>query len=372
MRLAPLLIALLPIGAASAATPPTPQPVEGPDVADAALSQEARTLRHRGMKAQNERDYKTAYAAYTAAWNVSKSYALAANLGFVEVKLGRYRDAAEHLSFALREAPKVDDDHDRLLVEKDLAEAKKYIATISFSVTPNDSYVMINRKEIGKASTLQTVFLDPGQIECQARYGERLSERRELKLEPGVALEIRLTIPERPSGVAASPPDHTSKSSEETAPGTKPVPDLSRRPEAAGDPNASDGRDRFTAGPRLPVILTGAGIAVAGLVVGLAEGAVASSAAKDRDNAARAMPQESPCVLAGPDKYATGCATASDADQRWQTAHNLSVAGYIAGGIAAAGSIAYYFLARPTRTSSVSITPTVAPNQAHLLLRSDF
>src|SRR4029078_8214250 len=48
-----------------------------------------------------EEKYDLALIEYQAAWKLSKSYDIAALLGVTEMRLGKYRDSAEHLAFAL-------------------------------------------------------------------------------------------------------------------------------------------------------------------------------------------------------------------------------------------------------------------------------
>ena len=54
------------------------------------------------MKAAGKKDWTAAHAAFLEAWKLNEHYQIAANLGSMEIKLGRFRDAAEHLAIYLR------------------------------------------------------------------------------------------------------------------------------------------------------------------------------------------------------------------------------------------------------------------------------
>src|SRR5271156_5274778 len=79
-------------------------------------------------------DKQGAYNAYRAAWALQKSYDIAGNLGNVELKLGKYRDAAERLAFSLENFPPTGEEATQKATERKLAEAVKEIGRLHLRV----------------------------------------------------------------------------------------------------------------------------------------------------------------------------------------------------------------------------------------------
>src|SRR5271168_2244413 len=82
-------------------------------------------------------DKQGAYNAYRAAWALQKSYDIAGNLGNVELKLGKYRDAAEHLAFSLENFPPTGEEAQQKAMEKRLAEVLKEVGRLHVKVSAN-------------------------------------------------------------------------------------------------------------------------------------------------------------------------------------------------------------------------------------------
>src|SRR5258708_21490866 len=61
-----------------------------------------------GVRRMNNQDWAGAYVSLLAAWRLEKRWSIAANLGAVELKLGKHREAAEHLAFASGQIPNHD------------------------------------------------------------------------------------------------------------------------------------------------------------------------------------------------------------------------------------------------------------------------
>src|SRR5580692_6113300 len=65
--------------------------------------QDAADVRYReGNAAYKQKRYAEAKAAFEDAFRLKHTHDIAANLGFAEIKLELWRDAATHLAFALR------------------------------------------------------------------------------------------------------------------------------------------------------------------------------------------------------------------------------------------------------------------------------
>src|SRR5690349_768840 len=101
LRAACLCIGLT-LSAPAAAQSPSGPPT---DSESTGISDKARALYMEGIKAADAKNWAAAHTAFLEAWKQSEHYQIAANLGSMEIKLGRYRDAAEHLAVYLRKAP---------------------------------------------------------------------------------------------------------------------------------------------------------------------------------------------------------------------------------------------------------------------------
>src|SRR5450432_3751077 len=65
----------------------------------------AKELVRQGSAEYSKQHWEAARASFQKAWELKRHYAIAANLADVELKLGRYREAAEHLEYALANLP---------------------------------------------------------------------------------------------------------------------------------------------------------------------------------------------------------------------------------------------------------------------------
>ena len=99
------------------------------DPLPAETQQQVRNLVNEGAAASAKNDWEGARAALLKAWEIRPLATIAANLGYVELKLGKYREAAEHLQFFLDKAP-TDRPERRNDAEQELAECRKHVAIL--------------------------------------------------------------------------------------------------------------------------------------------------------------------------------------------------------------------------------------------------
>jgi hypothetical protein len=124
-------------------------------------------LHDEGMKAARAGQWEKARVALLEAFTRKPHCKIAATLGWAELMAGKPRDAAEHLSFFLREAQDVSA-ADRQKVEKMLAEAKATIGTVTVQVDAEGAEVLVDEQTVGTAplaeppSPVQTSGLDVG------------------------------------------------------------------------------------------------------------------------------------------------------------------------------------------------------------------
>jgi tetratricopeptide (TPR) repeat protein len=156
--------------------------------------------------------YDEAYVLYKAAWALRPNYKVAGNLGNCEYDLRRYRDAAEHLAFALRENPEQGIDATRAYFAERQADAKRYIATLQIDVdNAGSADVYVDSQYIGKAPLGHPIYVDPGTHFIHAR-NKFASGHAHVAVKRGETRQISLHILPPPS----RPPPPVESTSTET------------------------------------------------------------------------------------------------------------------------------------------------------------
>jgi hypothetical protein len=251
-----------------------------------ALTDKARQLYLEGLEALKKSQWAEAHASFLAAWRIKPHYQIASNLGLSELKLGKHRDAAEHLTWYLREAPKTKE-KERQRAQVLLAEARSKVATITMEVTPDGAEVLVDGTVIGRSPFTLPVFLEPGKHGIEARLDGYVAVNAavvaEAAKEAGVSLRLEKPAPIAPSSASPAPGDS----------GRARLPPPPSPPVATG-----------ASGPRREVLIAGGVTAGAALIAGV----VFTVLANQRTSAARGNAHE---LITATGSEA--CAQASDA-----------------------------------------------------------
>ncbi|MBK7581331.1 MAG: hypothetical protein IPI67_14090 [Myxococcales bacterium] len=130
---------------------------------------------------------------------------MAGNLGDVEVFQGKFRDAAEHLEYSLRNWP-AGQEASRKRTAARFEEAKQKIGTLTLKVSEGAD-ISVNGKPVGKSPLPGPVFIDAGAATIEAKIGEKVVKKT-VALDVGDAREIELVIEGEAAAVgpAAGPP----------------------------------------------------------------------------------------------------------------------------------------------------------------------
>jgi len=174
--------------------------------ADAAVAQQ-RALYERGNKLYDEKKWREAEAAYLEAWAIKQSYDLAANLADVELELGKTRDAAEHLAYALRAFPVGGKPALRQALAKRFEEIRQLVGSVRVEVGKPGAEVLVDGRSIGYAPIEDDVFVEPGARVVEARLEGYAAARETIAAGKGTRHEVRLTLAraEPVKGDAAGP-----------------------------------------------------------------------------------------------------------------------------------------------------------------------
>ncbi|MCC6557518.1 MAG: PEGA domain-containing protein [Polyangiaceae bacterium] len=289
---------------------------------DAAAAQRAHF--ERGNRLYDAKDWAGAEREYRLAWEMRKSYDLAANLADVELELGRTRDAAEYLAYALRAFPVGGKPAIRQELARRLADAKKRVGTVRVTVSRPGAEVLVDGKPIGYAPLEQEVFVDPGARVIEARLDGHEAARETIEAGKGTEHEVSLTLVQA-KPVAGSAPGAT-----------------------AGGPPASGGAVGLPPAEApataersvVPAIVLG-GVAVVGLGVGIGLLAGAGGKADSAEELHASITAAGRRCAAGAAGFDARCPELADAARSADTLHDAGVGALIGAGVAAAAAGAY-------------------------------
>jgi hypothetical protein len=133
----------------------------------AVLREEARELYRKGMARFQSGHYAQARASFLAAWSLEPHWSIALALGDCFLKMGRYRDAAEHLDFALRGMPPTH--ASRPPAEKAMAEVRTHVAALTIDAEREGVAILVDDVRIGISPLAGPVFVEPGRRKVEAR-----------------------------------------------------------------------------------------------------------------------------------------------------------------------------------------------------------
>lgn len=281
-----------------------------------AISDRARALYQEGIKAADAKNWAGAHAAFLEAFKQSDHYQIAANLGSMEIKLGRYRDAAEHLAVYLRKVPS-DKVKDRMRALAFFEEAKKKVGTVQVRVNVNGAEILVDDKVVTLSPPVDDLFVDPGPRFIKARMAGHKSNETTIEAGPGTTHQVSLTL-EKMAADAPPPPPPVK---------TAPPP-----PPPAPEPFK----------PRKEIIIVGISVGAVGLLAGTISAIVASgygSSAEERREVLLRRPGGGSACLDSAN--ASECETLNGLWSSRDTWANVSVWSFVIGGVAGAGTAVY-------------------------------
>lgn len=290
----------------------------------------AKELYDMGNKLYDEQKWAEAEAAYQSAWNLRKSFDLAGNLGSVEMQLGQYRDAAEHLSYAYDEFPTGGKTEDRAALAKRIEEARLQVGVLTIKTNVVGARLYIDNKLVGQAPLEKGVFVDLGQRVIEARLDGHDDVLRTIEVTKGSKQDL----------------------------------DLRLVPKSAGQGSGGNSK-------RAVIIAVGAGLAAAGIGTGIGLWAAGSGKTSDAEGIRTGL---NPGICPGttPDIMAK-CSSLKTTLESHDSLVNAGTGVFIAG--AAIGGLTVVYLLTSKKTSSsigLEATPIVAPTFAGVSITGRF
>ncbi len=181
-----LLAVLVALGSPARADVTAPTTTSAADEAD--------SLYRQGREAFQRGDVEAAYRAFVEAYARKPSAEIAGNLGVIELKLGRSRDAAEHLDNALRQFPIGANPAAKKQLEGQLEAAKRGVATVKLEVTPAGARLEVDGRALGTAPLEVDVYVEPGTRRFSASLAEHAPSEVVLPLEAGARRVVTIAL----------------------------------------------------------------------------------------------------------------------------------------------------------------------------------
>ncbi|NUQ79499.1 MAG: hypothetical protein HUU21_38815 [Polyangiaceae bacterium] len=178
----------------------TPPAAESTSATDA----EVNRLYTAGVEAAKEERWEDARSLFFQAWSIRKHYQIAANLGRAELMLKRHRDAAEHLTYFVNNAPRGLSKDDVKKARELAQEATAKVGEIRISVDVGGADILVNGKLVGRSPLAEPIFVDAGDVVFEAQHGSHSPARTTLAVAPGTShnIELKLAREPRSSGKA--------------------------------------------------------------------------------------------------------------------------------------------------------------------------
>jgi hypothetical protein len=180
-----LLSALLLVAPVAGAAPPS---------ADDATSQRIAELYQRANVLYGKKSLTEAEALYREAWKLKKTYDVACNFGAIELDLGRPREAAEYLTFALREFPAGEKPAAREQIKARLTLARSQIGVVRVRVNVTGAAVSVEDRLIGNAPIEDEVFVNPGTRTIRATLDGYVAAQATVQLAAGSSQDVALEL----------------------------------------------------------------------------------------------------------------------------------------------------------------------------------
>ncbi|WP_437742507.1 hypothetical protein WMF39_44380 [Sorangium sp. So ce1504] len=358
---ASLLAALVLSPATGSAAPPAPpqgQPAAPPQATSPApaqadaMSRAARDMFAKGEEAWMQGKYDQCHAWFLAAWSIRPHRQIAGNLAACELKVGRYRDAAEHLAFLTRPTPDgkptpLSQEHRALL-----DEAMAKIAVLQIDAEPGTT-VVLDGKIVGQAPLPAPLYLEPGEHTIEGRSHAGGLAQVPLTLAPGTQRNIDLHL-------QAPQPATTTPEPAQAPPRVAPPP-----------PPPPDTRVRHG------VVIGGLALGGAAIAAGVVLAVVSNGKSGEADDALHSIVKDGGINACNDPAFRARCDALADANTARRTTRDLAIAAFVTSGAALGGAALASLLwpvgaPREATSRGVRIVPTVTAQSAGLTFGGAF
>ncbi|CAN90791.1 hypothetical protein predicted by Glimmer/Critica [Sorangium cellulosum So ce56] len=326
----------------AAAQPAAPQdaPIFGADAANRADAAYRRALR-----LYSDKKYVEAEAELQSAWELNPTFDVAYNLGNTKYQLKKHKEAAQYLSFALRNWPLMKAAAKlKTTAEQRYSESRAQVGALVVTAGVPGAEVLVDGHVVGKAPLEGEVFVDPGEHRVEARHLDYEQASQTVSVAKGGTAEVKLAmalVNAAPQASAGATPYGGAG-----AAGAGVVGPVAGSPAMPAEPQPLPEKKNW-----VPVIALGAASAV-GLGVGIGM-TVAGSNVLDDVHAQRQSIRNAGGQCTKPSaSFVDDCAELSSAGERVDTLGHVAGAAYVASGVLAAAALTYALWPRgETRTA---------------------
>ena len=315
-----------------------------PAFADAPPAEtESRELLREGFAALKKNDLEAAHAAFSGAWKKHQHFAVAFSLAEVEMRLGRYVEAAQHWQYVLANIP--DDLADkRDQAAQQLEECRPQIGSLTVKVSAEGASVHVDGVHVGESPLGRELYVRPGDHELYAEKSAKRSPIRFFRISGGSKLSFELVVPEPAPQPQASPQGSSAPVAGSTSREAHPVSSSSLR---------------------TPTLIAGLVATVGAAAVGTAFVLKSNGASDDARAAldqavAQSDPSLDPSTVCGVPDRPRSCETAFALQDDRDTFRDIAIGSFIASGVFAAGTAAAYWL-WPRASEVTGVAVLLAP-----------
>jgi hypothetical protein len=312
---------------------------------DDAAVEMARERFQEGVKFYDGKQYGKARAAFLQAYALKKHPAVLLNLAQSELRSGHEADAAKHFSQYLRENTQASA-MERQEAEKGLTAAKAHVAEFAVNVDGGaGAEVLVDGNAEGTAPLSGPIYVKPGNHTVEARRGGQVATQT-ITATAGQVSVVTLTFTGGegggPTPVAGGPGPG----------GLGPGPTGPGGGEGSFQVGTGGGRQPFFEwATENKVAWVGAGLTLVGLAGGIGFAIGSKNSYDDADSVAAQIRQVAatrnvvgPCGPPAHPDFSKACQTYQDNVDRAESQETLSVVGFVVAGVAAGGTVVYYFI----------------------------
>lgn len=276
-----------------------------------------------GSDALKAKNWPEAERIFKQLWTEHPSYDVALGLGQAEFLQKKYRDAAEHLAYGIRNFPPREKPEALSVPKQALEIAKNHVGAIRIGVDRGGADVFIDGARVGTSPLEAVVFTEPGAHVVEARIADHSPTQQSVDAKAGEeqSVDLKFVGPALFSGMNEHPAAPSVQSGLENP--------------HRGEPDATaDGSSRdYT-----PAIVTGS-VGAAALITGVVLVLEASHKDTQRGQRLSQIPGSDKCGVGTP--FSGDCRMIESLADDAKTFRALSFASF---GVAVAGGAATYFL----------------------------
>ncbi|WP_441288952.1 PEGA domain-containing protein [Sorangium sp. KYC3313] len=273
-------------------------------------------------------------AELESAWELNRTFDVAYNLGNTEYQLKKHREAARHLSFALRNWPLMKAAAKlKATAEQRFAESRAQVGALVVTAGAPGAEVLVDGNAVGKAPLEGEVFVDPGEHRVEAKHLDYEPASQTVSVAKGGTAEVKLAITPvkaEPRASARTTPDGGT-----SAAGAGIVGPVAGQPPAGPvEPQPLPKKNW------VPVIALGAASAV-GLGVGIGMTVASNNASADGHAQADAILKAGGGCPDAPAAYSQACSELRSTASQVDTFGRAATVAYTASGVLAIAAVTY-------------------------------